>query len=281
MKNLYTFNKTSNHVKLFKWLWGVDPTETFKTMCPYFWSYVATILIIPIPLIAKVFGKYGKQFNYNKNRRNKNIVAFKKRAAEITEPKKAFLFKRSKCWDKWGWRIDSEIDERLSELYREHRRFLEDKKYEESKKKEKSKEKREETIANAKESKIIQFIAIAIIVSVIISVLYIFYFLISFAVSSIDWPLVAKWTGRIVLGAIAALVLFLTGKYTLPPLWNRIKCIILPECKLCKIPLLKYCGIVLNYIGAFFLAIIKGFAIFGDMVYATYKKHCPIITWEE
>jgi hypothetical protein len=54
MKNLYSFRKDSNHVKFFKWLWKVDPTERYKNMCPYFWSYVGTLCILPLLLLAKL-----------------------------------------------------------------------------------------------------------------------------------------------------------------------------------------------------------------------------------
>ena len=54
--NLYTFNKNSFHSKAFNWVWGVNPTSRFKTMCPYFWSWVATIvfswIIVPIRLLV-------------------------------------------------------------------------------------------------------------------------------------------------------------------------------------------------------------------------------------
>jgi hypothetical protein len=52
---MYTFSKTSNHVRLFKWFWGVDPTSEYKNMCPYFWSWVATTIIFPIILLWKLF----------------------------------------------------------------------------------------------------------------------------------------------------------------------------------------------------------------------------------
>lgn len=36
MENLYTFSKNAWHVKLFKWVYNTDPTQTFNTMCPLF-----------------------------------------------------------------------------------------------------------------------------------------------------------------------------------------------------------------------------------------------------
>jgi len=53
IKNPYTFSKDAWHCKLFKWCYGVNPPDVFKTMCPYFWSFVGTLFIIPFIAIAK------------------------------------------------------------------------------------------------------------------------------------------------------------------------------------------------------------------------------------
>lgn len=49
---MYKLNKNSNSAKFYKWIWGTDVTQ-FKTMCPYFWKYVLTILFLPFILSAK------------------------------------------------------------------------------------------------------------------------------------------------------------------------------------------------------------------------------------
>lgn len=54
MESNYNFSKNSNHVKFFKWMWNVDPTVRFKTMCPYFWQYIGSIIILPIILLYKL-----------------------------------------------------------------------------------------------------------------------------------------------------------------------------------------------------------------------------------
>ena len=82
MSDLYTFNKRSNHVQFFKWLWGVDPTHRYKTMCPYFWSYVVTILILPFLILIRVFGTWGQDFN-------KWMLTY--RQEQIAKKKKEFL----------------------------------------------------------------------------------------------------------------------------------------------------------------------------------------------
>lgn len=54
MEYLYNLKMDSWHVKFFKWLWGVDPTDKYKTMCPYFWSFVGSIIILPALLTFKL-----------------------------------------------------------------------------------------------------------------------------------------------------------------------------------------------------------------------------------
>lgn len=53
-KNPYTFKKDAWHTKLFFWIWGVNVSKKFKTMCPYFWSWIGTIAIIPIIILVKL-----------------------------------------------------------------------------------------------------------------------------------------------------------------------------------------------------------------------------------
>lgn len=53
-KNPYTFKKYAWHVKLFNWCYGVYPPQVFPTMCPYFWSWIGTLIIFPLILLAKL-----------------------------------------------------------------------------------------------------------------------------------------------------------------------------------------------------------------------------------
>ena len=49
---MYKLNRKSAAVKFYEWVWKTDVTK-FKTLCPYFWKYVLTILFIPIILLCK------------------------------------------------------------------------------------------------------------------------------------------------------------------------------------------------------------------------------------
>ena len=50
---MYQLNKQSIFAKFFSWLWDTD-VANFKTMCPYFWGYVVTILFLPIILPLRI-----------------------------------------------------------------------------------------------------------------------------------------------------------------------------------------------------------------------------------
>lgn len=272
MKNLYTFNKNSNHVKLFKWLWNVDPTLTFKSMCPYFWSYVVTILILPILLIAKLFGKYGKQFNsylftYRKKRKDKIIAKLIKKSKTIVTPEDAYSFQNTGCYKKYQYYLEFEERMRLDNLYDERRNELYIVRKENLKK-------RNEKIQQAKENKIITIVMWVILGAVLVTSCYLLYLLGAWAIGRIDWWTVLKVIGGLV--AVVAAVFGLIGlfKYVLDPIYDKLKCITLPNCKLCQLP-------IGTYILSFFTAIGTGFMILIDMIRNTYKKNCPIITWED
>jgi hypothetical protein len=49
---MYKLNSKSIHAKIFTWLYKTE-TTSFKTMCPYFWAWVATITFLPFVLLAK------------------------------------------------------------------------------------------------------------------------------------------------------------------------------------------------------------------------------------
>lgn len=50
---MYNLNKQSRTAKFYEWVWNTDVTK-FKTMCPYTWSYIFTILFIVPILICKL-----------------------------------------------------------------------------------------------------------------------------------------------------------------------------------------------------------------------------------
>lgn len=50
---MYLLKKDSITSRFYSFIWDKDVTD-FKTMCPYFWSYFATIVFLPLLLTGKL-----------------------------------------------------------------------------------------------------------------------------------------------------------------------------------------------------------------------------------
>ena len=50
---MYKLNKNSKASRFYSWIYNTDVTK-YKTMCPYFWRYGFTILLLPLILIIKL-----------------------------------------------------------------------------------------------------------------------------------------------------------------------------------------------------------------------------------
>jgi hypothetical protein len=302
--NLYTFSKNSWHVKFYQWLFNENPTRIFKTMCPYFWTYVLIfIFIIPI-LIIKLFGAGGtKLLNYLKNYKTEKRRKSIKHLTEICSrtdltPEEAYKIRNSNCWKKYGtwdipndlyWKIRdlSEIEEdRLYKLKKEEIK-------EQTKKKEAIKQEITQISTKYKEYKEEKwFTWVSYLVSAIIFAI-IFYSLFKVALM-INWYSVCNTLyyfliAVVILGVIIG-TLWLLIKYIIRPFFDWLSCVKLPSCGLCKsikpiitsifkmFSLLKYLLYPIMWVG---ISTIKLFSIIGHMIYVTYKKQCPIITWTD
>ena len=67
---MYELKTTSVSARFYSWIWKTEITK-FKTMCPYFWKYILTVLFLPLILVAKVLAyfipaknKINKGFDY-------------------------------------------------------------------------------------------------------------------------------------------------------------------------------------------------------------------------
>ncbi len=105
--------------------------------------------------------------------------------------------------------------------------------------------------------------------------------------SMVNWPIVGDWTififGIIIGLVILIFVIYAIVKYIFGPLINWISCVKLPHCGICEnmknfFSYFKYIFIPFKYI---LIGIWKLIAIIGNMIYSTYKKQCPVITWED
>lgn len=240
---MYTFSKKAWYVKLYKWVYCVDPTKSFKTMCPYFWSLVFTILLFPIVLIIKLFGKAGTRFlNYLRKTKERNYqirkVNFLEKASTITTGKEAYLFSKTIDWGEFSHNLGDDYY-RLFVLIRDYKIevvYVKEEEYIENKSK----------LVNSWVAKSVIPILILTIAALIVHLLIIAPY------ETIDWDKILGVTIFFIV-VILTIGLFIYGLY------------LISETKTPK---------TFKYIG-------KGFGIFYNMVIATYKQYCPIITWKE
>lgn len=269
LDNLYTFKKTSRHVRIFKWLYGTDPTETFNTMCPYFWSWVFTVFFFPLILFVKLFGKAGNRLvssmeSYKRDRRDAQEKRFvEKCSVEILTDEEAYYLYNSKCWYKFSCGVDYEIRKVIQQQAWKYENSVTDKK-------EARVERRAAQIKEIKTSKYFPFVAYTVTTVVLSLIVYTFYsvFYSLFTTYTLDFKTL-KAAGKVA-GWVAFIVgaAYLIFNYIFLPFAEYLKCVKLPKCKL------RFLLLPFIYIG-------KLFVIICDMIYMTYKKACPRITWEE
>ncbi len=275
MGNLYTFSKNAWHVKLFKWIYNTDPTQTFNTMCPYFWSLVATFILLPIILVVKLFGSGGtkvlsKLESYKRDRRDKKGKAFVEKCSkeDITE-EEAFNIVKNCGWSDYRWYLDYELETEIKHKYWNYVEVLASR----INKKKENAQIRKQKIAEVKESKWFTYTAYLVSIISISALLFGLYSLVSLIeFSTIDWDAV-KYVAC-VFGGIAGVILGAYGviMYIIIPIADYLSC--LDNCILCKLNIWKY-------IFAPFKFLWNGILIIVDMIYMTYKKACPRITWKD
>lgn len=270
--NLYNFSKNSWHVKLFKWIYNIDPTQQFKSMCPYFWTYVITLLFFPLVLIIKLFGKSGTLFlnylkDYSRNKANKAIESFKARVGdgESLTNEEAYKLKRSNCYSNNWYQLDWNVTDLIDFKSREYsRNELPKIRYA-----------KEQQIKEFKESTIYQVISYILALIVSIAGIYVIYQL--YLVSN-DYTIMWKEIGGVLLfiSIFVAGVFGIVGliKYIIIPIGEYLACLKTPKCYLCQLGIWKF-------VSNIFKTIWLGFCLIGDMIYNTYKKNCPLITWKE
>lgn len=270
--NLYTFSKTSWHVRLFKWLYGTDPTQTFNTMCPYFWSMFFTLLppIFAIILIIKLFGKAGNNFvskseSYRRDNYEKRKQKFLTKCDDdsLTD-EDAYDIKTSKCWGKFSYYLEYDVKSFINEKYRNHRDLLLKQRYIKE-------DKKSALIKDIKTSKYFPYVAYTITAVILSLIVYTLYLVGSYLNLNFEFdPEGLKTVGTVVgVLAVFCISLFCFIQYILNPFLDYLKC-----CKLPKLGLFKLIGRPFIFIG-------KGLYIIGDMIYMTYKKACPRITWRD
>jgi hypothetical protein len=101
---LVNLSRSSWHSKYYNFVKGYYPTYEFKSLCPYFWTIVTLILLLPVILIWKGFKTL--------------IVSPTKKIVKITkkEPKNK-PYKEPTKFIKWCQRNDSKITKGFQYLY--------------------------------------------------------------------------------------------------------------------------------------------------------------------
>lgn len=290
--NLYTFSKKSWHVRFFKWLFKEDPTKRYKTMCPYFWTYVLVfIFILPI-LFLRICGNVGVKL-LNKLRDYKELSTERIIAKFITRcsnpnltPKEAYDIKNCKCWKKYRWDLSYEIENKVRELAYIESDRLYDEEIEKNRVKLNQKQIQKEYINKKvdyiKTNKSLVIIGkILLLVLILISVGGIGYGFWQLG-TIIPWGDVGIMTLYVVsflgIAGIFVLTVYSLFRYLLIPAFDYLTCIKYPSVNLKKLNFMLF---PFKLIIRLFKVIGRTFAIIGSMIYSTYKKRCPIITWED
>jgi len=293
-------------------LWGVDPTVRYKTMCPYFWSYVVTVIILPFLVLVRLFGTWGQDFNgwmltYRREQKAKKKKEFIKNLELCKSEKEAYKLRKTECWNDFKWSLDYTIEQRIRDMARkyenevnEKRWAREHKEYLASQKKKALMLARKEKTEAIKESPTFKYISYGVVGVLALFALSVVLFLIYHAVIAINWSLVFQSLGYILLALIgiaiiAGISMFLI-KYVFKPIVSWSECRTFDfDCALTRGigKGFAYIGIGFKYIGFMFeyiwnhgigpvgRGIGHGFLIFFDTIYKIYKKQCPMITWED
>ena len=290
---LYTFKKTSWHVRFYTWLFGSNPTHTYKTMCPYFWTYVVVFLTLPLILLVKLFGKAGTRFlnwtkDYKRNRIKRTIDHLAKICGDPNlTPEGAHKIRNSKCWKNHVWDISSELEDRVRDLDSEYIKYLAELNKQKARDAHEKRENLQKRYDEYKEAKWFTPVSYIISFGLIGLILFSLGAAIYHGVQMVNWPAVGAALLYVLAGlaalAVAVGIIYALIKYGIIPFFQWLSCVKLPHCGICDnikafFGLFKYVWMPVKYV---LLGIAKLFAIIGSMIYSTYKKQCPMITLED
>lgn len=129
-KDLWGLTKDSLHVKFYQWLWGIYAPSRYKTACPYYWAYGASILILPIILLAKIIALVGRPIvKYFENRSEikmgDNLKFWVLRAKNATTDIELYKIFKSKCFQLYRWNPEfEEVNQKIIDGYKAHKEVL-------------------------------------------------------------------------------------------------------------------------------------------------------------
>lgn len=290
---LYTFSKQSWHVKFYAWLFGKNPVYIYKTMCPYFWTYVVILLTLPFILIAKMFGRYGTQFlnwtkDYRLNKKRKTIAHLKTICSDVNlTQKEAYKIVNSKCWENHRWDIPNDVRMNVRNLAHKYDEQLISIRIEKRAAKLQRHNHIQKQYEEYKEAKWFTPISYIVSFAVICTVVFTLGYSLYKGAQMVNWDRVWQIAllVLVILGSSAVVIGlgYVLIKYAIVPSYQWITCVKLPNCGICNnfkkvFSYLIYLWMPIKWV---ILGIVKIFAIIGNMIYSTYKKQCPMITWED
>lgn len=247
MKNLYSFSKDAWFVKLYKWLYGVDPTVKYKNFCPLFWSLIITFIFLPGVVFAKLCGNLSSKFyKWNSQRKENKFQERKQKFLEKCNneltPLEAYNIVTSKDWDMFGYGLSNSLYDKIYSLYREYKFSI-----------------------PSKKKKLDIDWDLTLIIGLFIGLLsIIIYGLFSIKWLPIDWKLLgsALWN-------IFRFIIFVVGFYTIANyLFYNDK-------------VFGFFDRVWDFIKLIASKIWHGIKIVIDMIKNIYNKNCPLIEWKD
>lgn len=269
MKNLYDLSAKSNHVKFFKWMWGINPSSAYRTMCPYFWSYIGSIIIFPLIILWKVVVFIAKPIQtaidvYADKQADEYIQELILRYNSASTDADFYKLFKSRCYKKykgklyWNENIDTDKVSNAAYTY-------ESKKEAESYKRKESIQKNIDNFKYGSGGTIISYIIGGAILFLIGRFIYWFVHLFTLG----EFVGFLKNAGLFLLGFAIFILVFLGFRY----LYFKIPCDNRVRRFFNKI-------VFWRYIGEFFIMIGRGFLMLIDMIGNIYKKNCPTIHWD-
>jgi len=254
-------------------MWGVNPADRYKTMCPYFWQYVLSILILPAILLYKIIHFIMIPFKamWEAYTDRQAALATKELLAEIKSAKTDedyYKIYKSKCYDGHKWELldleedfDSDIFDKILERYLA---FKEGRKEMARIKKDRA----QAQIDNFKYGTGGKVLSYIIGLGVLIGLGFLIYWFVHL------FTMVQFLKFLTGIGIMATVIVILLALFALFTYINdSIPCDN-------KVKLFLNNIVFWKYVGLFFVMIWKGIRIIIDMIVNVYKQNCPVIHWD-
>lgn len=300
---MYSFSSNAWHCRFFEWCWGVKPAEHFKTMCPYFWQSVGTMVLLPFIALFKLLkvptsNMSGFFKSCRKHWDDRKAAKLKKEEDAKKAKREAYLSRVKELYESFRKNPTGETANAMYRAYDKGEHYcyswyymisdLEDRELKDTLALEKLNEEyiqnqmkeEEERMDALKKHWVSKTFAAILAISFLIGGIYLLKLFIEYIPSlyySVDW----RMTGI----CVSAVFAFLFTMYIIIMSWS---CIVdwwkffwesvgdlfvwmfKPVKK-------KHVSYLIYPIAAVFM----GIKISLDMIHATYKKYCPMIRWED